>query len=234
VAAIPQCYPGRAAGLSAFRTGSDPGGSSPKDSPQVPRSSRRGERGPTEIAAERALEALEILRTTDEQQTLGLTHELLASLYIDLGRAEEALALLRAGWPLLIKHATPLQTAHYRIEEARALAALGEREGAAAVAMRVAAQLDGTHPGDAGRAYVLLGEIFAGLGEITRARQLYESGIALLREQGPSRYLAAAYRQLAELFETEYRTEDAVDVLTRALAIQQRVEESIDRDLLRE
>jgi len=100
--------------------------------------------------------------------------------------------------------------------------------------MRVAAQLDGTHPGDAGRAYVLLGEIFADLGEVTRARQLFESGIALLRGQGPSRYLAGAYKRLGELFETEYRTEDAVEVLTRALAIQERVESTIDTALLGE
>lgn len=184
----------------------------------------RGEQGQTELAADRAHKALEILRTTDEQHFLGLTHELLASLYIDLGRPEEALSLLREGWPMLINHATPLEVAHYRIEEARALAALGERDSAAAVAMRVAAQLDGTHPADAGRAYVLLGEIFGDLGEVARARQLYETGITLLRDQGPSRYLAAAYKRLGELFEAEYRTEDAVAVLKRALAIQERVE----------
>src|ERR671937_423884 len=96
-------------------------------------------------------------------------------------------------------------------------------EGAAAVAMRVAAQLDGTHPGDAGRAYVLLGEIFDRLGDVPRARQLYETGIGLLSRQGASRYLADAYRRLAELFEAEYRTEDAVAVLKRALAVQARV-----------
>lgn len=184
----------------------------------------RGEQGQTELAADRAHKALEILRTADEQHFLGLTHELLASLYIDLGRPEEALSLLREGWPMLINHATPLEVAHYRIEEARALAALGERDSAAAVAMRVAAQLDGTHPADAGRAYVLLGEIFGDLGEVARARQLYETGITLLRDQGPSRYLAAAYKRLGELFEAEYRTEDAVAVLKRALAIQERVE----------
>lgn len=184
----------------------------------------RGEQGRAELAADRARKALEILRTTDEPLLLALTHELLASLYIDLGRPDDALTLLREGWPMLINHATPLQVAHYRIEEARALAALGQQEGAAAVAMRVAAQLDGTHRGDAGRAYLLLGEIFDGLGEVARARQLYETGIMLLREQGPSRYLAAAYKRLGELFEAEYRTEDAVAVLKRALAIQARVE----------
>ena len=188
----------------------------------------RGEQGQTEIAVKHARAALELLKATENMRFLALTHELLASLYNDLGRAEEALELLRDGWPLLINSATPLQVAHYRIEEARALATLGQTEGAAALAMRVAAQLDGTHPGDAGRAYVLLGEIFDRVGDIARARQLYETGIALLGKQGPSRYLASAYRRLAELFEAEYRTEDAVAVLKRALSIQEKIESAID------
>jgi tetratricopeptide (TPR) repeat protein len=184
----------------------------------------RGEQGQTEVALEHARAALELLKPTDHPRFLALTYELVASLYNDLGRAEEALDLLRDGWPLLMTSATPLQVAHYRIEEARALATLGQTEGAAALAMRVTAQLDGTYPGDAGRAYVLLGEIFDRVGDIARARQLYETGIALLRKQGPSRYLAAAYRRLAELFEAEYRTEDAIAVLKHALSIQTTIE----------
>jgi tetratricopeptide (TPR) repeat protein len=183
-----------------------------------------GEQGRPEIAVEHARAALELLRPTHYKQFLGKTYELVASLTTDLGEPRKALALLREGWPLVLDDATPLEVAHYRIEEARALAALGERDGAAAIAMRVAAQLDGTHPGDAGRAYVLLGQIFTELGEIARARQLYETGIALLNRQGPSRYLADAYRRLAELFEAEYRTDDAVAVLRRALRIQTQVE----------
>ena len=187
----------------------------------------RGEQGQTELAAQHAERALAILRETNHHHFLAQTYELLASLYLDLGRADEALSLLRSGWPLLITNATPLEVAHYRIEEARALAATGEREGAAAVAMRVAAQLDGTHPGDAGRAYVLLAEIFSDLGDVPRARELYESAITLLRRQGPNRYLAAAYRRLGELFEREYRTGDAIAVLGRALAIQERLDRSV-------
>ncbi len=187
----------------------------------------RGEQGRTAVAIEHARAALDLLKETEHARFLALTHEMLASLYNDLDRSDEALDLLRDGWPLLISSATPLQVAHYRIEEARALAALGQTEGAAALAMRVAAQLDGTHPGDAGRAYVLLGEIFDRVGDIARARQLYETGIALLSKQGPSRYLASAYRRLAELFEAEYRTEDAVAVLKRALSIQASVESAV-------
>ncbi len=91
----------------------------------------RGEQGQTEAAVEHARAAFELLRTRQNTNFLALTYELLASLYNDLGRAEEALDLLRDGWPLLISSATPLQVAHYRIEEARALAALGQTEGAA-------------------------------------------------------------------------------------------------------
>jgi tetratricopeptide (TPR) repeat protein len=184
----------------------------------------RGEQGRTEVALRHARRVHELLQPTDEKQFLAVTFEMLASLTNDLGRPDEALDLLRQGWPLLLATATPLQVAHCRIEEARALAALGEHEGAAAVAMRVAAQLDGTHPGDAGRAYVLLGEIFDKLGDVIRSRQLYETGIALLSKQGPSRYLAEAYRRLGELFEAEYRTEDALAVLKRAVSVQARVE----------
>ena len=187
----------------------------------------RGEQGQTELAVQHAEEALGILAETEHHHFLAQTYELVASLYIDLGRADEALTLLRTGWPLIMTNGSPLEVAHYRIEEARALAATGEREGAAAVAMRVAAQLDGTHPGDAGRAYMLLAEIFTDLGDIPRARELYESAITLLRRQGPSRYLAEAYRRLGELFEREYRTGDAVAVLGRALAIQERLDRSV-------
>lgn len=184
----------------------------------------RGEQGRTAVAVKHARRVRELLEPTDQKQFLALTYELLAALTNDLGRPEDALELLREGWPLLLATATPLQVAHCRIEEARALSALGEHEGAAAVAMRVAAQLDGTHPGDAGRAYVLLGEIFEKLGDVIRSRQVYETGIVLLSKQGPSRYLADAYRRLGGLIEAEYRTEDALAVLERAVSIQARVD----------
>jgi tetratricopeptide (TPR) repeat protein len=187
----------------------------------------RGEQGQTELAAEHARAALEVLATTDEVHSLALTYELLASLYNDLGRSDEALSLLREGWPMLMTHASPLEVVHYRLEEARALAATGETEGAAALAMRIASQLDGALPGDLGRAHVLLGEIFDKLGDASRAHEHYSSGIVLLERQGPSRYLANAYKRVGELFEAEYRTKDALAVLKRAFAVQRRIENSV-------
>jgi tetratricopeptide (TPR) repeat protein len=186
----------------------------------------RGEQGRTALAAEHARSALSVLATTGDDHSLALTYELLASLYNDLGRSDEALALLREGFPMLMKSGSPLEVVHYRLEEARALAALGETEGAAALAMRIAAQLGETLPGDAGRAHVLLGEIFDGLGDASVAHEHYATGIALLEAQGPSRYLAAAYKRLGVLFEAEYRSKDAIAVLKSALAVQRRVEQT--------
>ena len=65
------------------------------------------------------------------------------------------------------------------------------------------------------------------LGDPSRAHEHYAVGIALLEGQGPSRYLANAYRRQAALFEIEYRTKDALEVLRRAFAVQRRVERAV-------
>jgi tetratricopeptide (TPR) repeat protein len=177
----------------------------------------RGEQGRTELGAQYARKALEVLRTTEHSLFIALTHQLLAYLYNDLGRSEEALALLEEGWPMLASTATPIQVAHYKIEEARARAALGEKERAAAVAMEAVGSLDGAQPEDAGRAYSLLGEIFADLGDTARASELLELAIEILERQPPSRHLVAAYKRKAALLREEGRVDDAIALLERGL-----------------
>jgi tetratricopeptide (TPR) repeat protein len=179
----------------------------------------RGEQGRSELAAQYAHKALEILRTTENSLFIALTHELLASLYNDLGRSDEALNLLDEGWPMLAATATPIQIAHYRIEEARARAALGEKEEAAAVAMEAVGALGETQPQDAGRAYSLLGEIFADLGETARANELLELAIEILEAQPPNRFLVAAYKRRAALLREEGKVDEAIALLERGLKV---------------
>jgi tetratricopeptide (TPR) repeat protein len=177
----------------------------------------QGEQGRSELAAQYAQKALEILRTTENSLFIALTHELLASLYNDLGRSDEALSLLEEGWPMLAASATPIQIAHYRIEEARARAALGEKEEAAAVAMEAIGTLGETQPQDAGRAYSLLGEIFADLGDGARASELLELAIEILEKQPPNRFLVAAYKRRASLLRDEGKVDEAIALLERGL-----------------
>jgi tetratricopeptide (TPR) repeat protein len=177
----------------------------------------RGEQGRTEIATQYARKALEVLRTTEHTHFIALAHELLASLYNDLGRSDEALGLLQEAWPMLQTTASPLQIAHFQIEEARALAGAGQREDAAAMAMDAVGALRNTQPQDAGRAYSLLGEIFADLGDTARANELLELAIEILEAQPPNRYLFAAYKRKAALLRQEGKVDDAIALLERGL-----------------
>ena len=178
----------------------------------------RGEQGQTEEAAQYARKALEVLRATEHSLFIALTHELLASLYNDLGRYEEALTLLEEGWPMLAATATPIQVAHYKIEEARARAGKGEKERSASVAMEAIGALGDTQPEDAGRAYSLLGEIFADLGDRARANELLELAIEILEAQPPNRYLVAAYKRRAGLLREQGKVDEAIELLERGLA----------------
>jgi tetratricopeptide (TPR) repeat protein len=180
------------------------------------------EQGKTELAEGYARSALETLRATEDTYALGHAHQLLAIIYLDSGRAEAALELLQAGWPMVSTSATPVELAEYRVEEARALAALGEKERAASLAMDLAARLNDTVAVDAGRAYILIADVFAELGETARAVELYELGIERLEEWGPTRYLVDAYKRLARLLEETGRADEALAALKLALGVQER------------
>jgi tetratricopeptide (TPR) repeat protein len=177
----------------------------------------RGEQGQTEQATQYARKALEVLRTTEHTHFIALTHEMLAILYNDLGRSQEALDLLREAWPMLEATASPIQIAHFRIEEARALAGVGEKEEAAAMAMDAVGALKDTQPQDAGRAYSLLGEIFADLGDTARANELLELAIEILEAQPPNRYLYSALKRRASLLREEGKVDEAIALLERGL-----------------
>jgi tetratricopeptide (TPR) repeat protein len=180
------------------------------------------EQGQSGKAERYARQALDTLRTTEDSHALAQAHQLLAGIYLDLGRADEAASLLQEGWPLIATTATPVELAHYRIEEARALAALGQSEQAASLAMALTQELGTAEPLEGGRAYVLLGDVFAELGDRARAKELFELGVDLLEQRGPTRYLVEAYKKLAQLLEAEGRPDEALETLKRALGVQER------------
>ena len=183
----------------------------------------RFEQGQSEVAAQYARKTLEILRTTEDTYALAHILQSLAHIYLDLGRAQEALELLREGSDFIVAAGSPLDVAQYRIEEARALAALGESEAAAALAMEAGGELSDVDVVDAGRAYALLGGIHADLGDMPRAQELLELAVEQLERQVPNRYLVQAYKRLAEVLKAKGDTEGALAVLERALGVQERV-----------
>jgi len=172
-------------------------------------------------AAERyARKTLETLRATEDNYAIAHAIETLAHICLDLGRAADALELLDEGDALIEAAGTAAEVAHYRLERARAFAALGRREEAASLAMSVAGRLGDVQPVSRSRAYFLLAELFRDLDELPRARELYELAIACAEEQAPTKHLVAAYRGLAELLKLEGRRDEALDLLERALNAQ--------------
>jgi tetratricopeptide (TPR) repeat protein len=179
-----------------------------------------GERNDLDTAADYARRALEVLRITEDTHRTARAYQLLAHIEIDRGRAEDALELLREGWPVLERTGNPLERAHFRIEEARALAHLGRGEEAAALAMELTGHLGDALPEDAGRAYAVLGDIFADLGDSARAQELYELAAELLERHNPTRYVVEVYTKLADLLEAQGEKEAAFELMKKALGAQ--------------
>jgi tetratricopeptide (TPR) repeat protein len=176
------------------------------------------EQGEATIAARYARRALEIVAMTEHTYYTARAQQLLAHVELDRGRPEAALEALDAGRPLIAETGNSLERAEYALEEARALAALGRKEEAAALAMEVSGLIAEANPQDAGRAYGLLAEVHESLGNTARAQEVYELAAELL-ERTPSRYLVEVYSKLAALLEADGRRDEALAVLKRAVGV---------------
>ena len=170
-------------------------------------------------AARYARKALELLELTEHTQYAARAHHLLAHVELDRGHAEEALELLDKGLPLVESTGNTLETALFRLEKARALVELGRTEEAERLASASTALLAEAAPLDAGRGYMLVGEIYEGLGDRAKARQFYEQAVGLL-EGGADRYIVEVYGKLAALHEADGRSDEALAVLKKAMAVQ--------------
>jgi tetratricopeptide (TPR) repeat protein len=170
-------------------------------------------------AARYARKALDILELTEHTYQTARAHQLLAHIEIDRGHAEHGLELARKATELLGDSGSSLEHAVFSLEQARALAKLGENEEAASLAMAISGQLVEADPQDAGRAYTLLAEIYDEIGDHDRAIELYELAAEML-EVAPNRYLVQAYSRLAELLEAAGRKDAALSVLKKAVGLQ--------------
>jgi tetratricopeptide (TPR) repeat protein len=172
-------------------------------------------------AARYARKALELLELTEHTTYAARAHQLLAHVELDRGNADEALVLLDRGLPLIVASSNQVDEALFHLERARALAQLGRAEEATALAHRSAEMLENASPGDAGRGYAIVAEIYADLGDRTRAIQTYGRAAELL-QGSPSRYVLEVYAKLADLLEEEGRKDEALEVLKRAVGVQAR------------
>jgi tetratricopeptide (TPR) repeat protein len=167
--------------------------------------------------------ALATLEAADDARFTVQSRQILARAALAGGRPEVALAHYEAARSLLESSGSQLEQARFGAGEARALAGIGRKEDAAALAALVPPLLDGASEADAGSVYSLLAEVQIDLGDAARARELYEQAAELLEHTNASTELVNVYSQIAELYEGEGRREDAYEYMKKAVGMQQQV-----------
>jgi tetratricopeptide (TPR) repeat protein len=172
-------------------------------------------RGDSQLAARYARRALAILERTENDAYVAMAYHLLASAEIESGNGHEALDLLERGRALFGDQLTEHVDAKFALEEARASSVAGDNAAAARAASRALELIDAIEPGDRGRAYASLGDVFLAGGDRERAKMTYGMAIDLLLEHGRA-YLAATGVKLSDLLESEGDTAGALAVLRKA------------------
>ena len=178
-------------------------------------------KGDQDAAARFARKTLELLELGEDVYNTARAHQLLAFIAVERGRGDEALDHVERGLALLGDGASPVEVAKFRIEEARALVLLGRDDDAGAAAMAIQGLLVDAEPDDAGRAYTVLGDVYRHLGDKARAQEIWELAVELL-EREPNPYVGDVYERLGVLLEEEGRTEEALQMLKRAVGARQR------------
>jgi len=167
------------------------------------------------LASRYARRALEILERTENDAYVGMAYHLLAYAEIESQNYEEAIVLLHQGRELFGRDLGPRDDARFAVEEARALIGLERHQDAARVAAQALELMDNLSPGDRGRAYMTLADVFLAAGDTARPKMLLEQAIELL-EQHSKGFVLDAGRRLAEILEDEGDTSGALRVLKRA------------------
>jgi tetratricopeptide (TPR) repeat protein len=176
-----------------------------------------------EVAVRYARMALAAIELTDHTAYAARAHHLLAYIELELGNAEEALKLLERGYPLAVSSGGADARGFFRLEKARALAALGREDEAVVLANEVAGELAEDRPEQAGRAYAVAADVFARRDERRRALELYERAAELVTADRQPDFVRELYSKMAELMEADGRKDEALELLKRAVGLQSQV-----------
>lgn len=174
--------------------------------------------GHPRLGARYARRAIAILERMEDDSYTAMAYHLLAYAEVELGAAEAALAHLRHGRKLFGPRFGDHDTAKFAVEEARALLALKRLKPAANAASRALEVIDALEPGDRGRAYVVLGEVFAQSRDNERAEEMWRLALGYLLDTGKPYVMEAASR-LSALLESRGEDREALKILKKALAL---------------
>jgi tetratricopeptide (TPR) repeat protein len=174
-------------------------------------------RGSSELALGYAEDALAIIKATEHEEYAARAHHLVAYIELERGNPARALELLTDAMPLIERGRDARQFALFRLEKARALAALGELEQAQALAGELVVEVEHLSPVDAARSVSVLADVFAETGDVSRALELYETAADTLADLDNAPMLVSVYTRWSDLLAKTGNTERALEVARRAL-----------------
>jgi tetratricopeptide (TPR) repeat protein len=175
----------------------------------------------TDLAAHYARMAHATLAATEHTTFAARALLLLSQLENDRQAPQAALDLLDEADPILAAAGNRYDFGVARLERARSLGRIGEREEAASIALGAIANFEDSQPINAARGYGIAAEIFADLGDEAKAIELYE----LAAEALPTtdRHLAEIYRKLSAIYEDSGDSDQAIRYLKLAFDAQHAV-----------
>ena len=178
-------------------------------------------RGNSDLAVRYAEQALATIKATEHEEYAARAHHLLAYIELERGNAQRAHDILAEAMPLIERSGDRNAVALFRLEQARALAQLGEVDQARELASELVREVEHLSRVDAARSLSVLAGIFATTGDTGQALDLYELAANALADRPNAPMLVDVYTRWSDLLAQTGDTEQALQVARRALTSRQ-------------
>jgi tetratricopeptide (TPR) repeat protein len=170
------------------------------------------------LAEKYARLALDTLILTEHTRYVAHARLVLAHIYLDDNRVDEALELLEPARAALDSSDSAYDRGLIRLEFSRALVEVGRLEEAMPLAEEAAEELREVSPIDAGRAHDVQATALRRRGDLDAAIAAAEQALSLMPVN--DRYRLSVSSNLAEMLREQGRSDEALDVLAEAVRSQ--------------